>query len=52
VQLSMGGSLQRRGAGALYRLSNKSFGFPRGWGGVTCSSFWRTDSWLLALLES
>ena len=29
----MGGRLLRRGAGALYRLSNKSFGFPQGWGG-------------------
>ena len=28
----MGGRLHRRGAGALYRLSNKSFGFPQGWG--------------------
>ena len=30
----MGGRLHRRGAGALYRLSNKSFGFPQGWGGI------------------
>lgn len=29
----MGGRLLRRGAGALYRLSNKSFGFPQVWGG-------------------
>jgi len=31
--------LHRRGAGTLYRLSNKSFGFAREWGALDLSNY-------------
>jgi hypothetical protein len=46
VHLSMGGRLHRRGAGTLYRLSNKSFGFPQRWGGVANIAKWMGQTFL------